>query len=194
MIIVFFPDVQKFMKHPVLMSAVWCSYGVKTEFRRLFLPMMDYLQLLVVKSAFSTLKDGILYLWMFLTNAIKLVLKKIGVKDETDPSLTEQFGSLYVAEGIMSRQLQIDRRSWKKIKRAGKDVLVSMNEWGISPRVVISVVYLSNSGLCLDDGIWRRHVSHPCRLGIYSKSEIRLYVIDGKKNDFVVRCIANRTF
>ena len=181
MILVIFSDVQHFMKHPILIPAVCCSYGVKTEFRRLFLPMMDYLQLLVVKSAFSTLKDGILYLWMFVTNIIKLVLKKIGVKDETDLSLTEQFGSLYVAEGIMSRQLQIDRKSWRKIKRAGKDVLVSMNEWGISPRVVISVVYLSNTRFCLDDGIGRRHVGHPCRLGIHPKSEICLSITDGRK-------------
>ena len=99
--------------------------------------MMDYLQLLVVKSAFKTLKDGIVHVWVFLINLFKNISKALGIIEEDGDidSTASTLGSLYVAEGLMSKHLRINRKSWKKMKRVGKDVLVSMNEWGISPKV-----------------------------------------------------------
>lgn len=97
--------------------------------------MMDYLQLLVVKSAFNTFKDGLIYLWDFLVDVLKRILKALGLHQESEETTDGKVPSKYDAEGLMNQHHQIDRKSWKKIKRVGKDVLVSMNEWGISPRV-----------------------------------------------------------
>lgn len=110
-----------------------CRYGVKSEFRRLFIPMMDYLQLLVVKSAFSTLKDAVFHLWNFMAGLVSNILEKLGLQDQADHHLNH-LKTVDETEELM-RHRGIDRESWKKMKRVGKDVLVSMNKWGISPRV-----------------------------------------------------------
>eukprot|EP00210_Caulerpa_lentillifera_P009604 g9161.t1 len=114
-------------------------YGTKTEYRRLLLPVIDYLQLLVVKSAFNAIKDGAIALWTFLTELFQKIIKKWTPKpaeDDVHLSNGVHFGSSYITDAPMREQFNIDKKTWKNMKRLGKDVLVSMNEWGISPKVM----------------------------------------------------------
>lgn len=117
----------------------FARYGTKTEYRRLLLPVVDYLQLLVVKSAFNSVKDGAIALWAFLTRIFRQITNRwIANQSKTnDVNLSNgvHFGSSYITDAPMREQLQIDKRTWKNMKRLGKDVIVSMNEWGISPKV-----------------------------------------------------------
>lgn len=105
------------------------------------MPMLDYLQLLVVKSAMDAFKNFFFNAWISigkLFNKIRyklmMFIQNIRKRGKREGSKEED--AYQQKRNTFNKELlKVDRKTWKRMKLAGKDVLVAMNEWGVSPRV-----------------------------------------------------------
>ncbi|GMH42128.1 hypothetical protein BSKO_10047 [Bryopsis sp. KO-2023] len=107
------------------------GYGTQKEAGRWLLPKLDYIQLLIVKSTVAA-----------VTKAFKKAcvgIKNSGAKIDSylssESDQPEKKGTALNPLDDSGRPI-INTETWKLIKGAGKDVIVSMNELGIPPKVM----------------------------------------------------------